>query len=70
MLRVSNVRSSPWSLGPVGKTCGGIFVAGSLAWGMVVDGFRPDSFDIVGAAICLVGVGVIMFALHQISPTA
>lgn len=41
---------------------GGIFVAGSLAWGMVVDGYRPDRFDLVGATICLVGVGVIMFA--------
>lgn len=40
---------------------GGIFVAGSLAWGMVVDGFRPDRFDLLGAAICLVGVGVIMY---------
>ena len=41
---------------------GGIFVAGSLAWGMAVDGFRPDRFDVVGAVVCLVGVGVIMFA--------
>lgn len=41
---------------------GGIFVAGSLGWGMVADGFRPDRFDLLGAAICLVGVGVIMFA--------
>jgi small multidrug resistance family-3 protein len=41
---------------------GGIFVAGSLAWGVVADGFRPDRFDIIGATICLVGVGVIMFA--------
>ena len=41
---------------------GGIFVAGSLAWGMVVDGFRPDRFDVVGAAVCLVGVAVIMYA--------
>ena len=41
---------------------GGIFVAGSLAWGMVVDGFRPDRFDLVGAAICLLGVAVIMYA--------
>jgi small multidrug resistance family-3 protein len=41
---------------------GGIFVAGSLAWGVVADGFRPDRFDIIGAAVCLVGVGVIMFA--------
>ncbi|WP_433687240.1 YnfA family protein [Micromonospora carbonacea] len=41
---------------------GGVFVAGSLAWGMVVDRFRPDSYDVVGAAICLVGVAVIMYA--------
>src|ERR1700712_1379579 len=41
---------------------GGVFVAGSLAWGMVVDGFRPDRFDYLGAAVCLVGVGLIMYA--------
>jgi len=41
---------------------GGIFVAGSLAWGMVVDGFRPDRFDVIGAAICLLGVAIIMYA--------
>ena len=40
---------------------GGIFVAGSLAWGVVVDGFRPDRWDLVGAGLCLVGVAVIMF---------
>ncbi|WP_433387583.1 YnfA family protein [Micromonospora sp. KLBMP9576] len=41
---------------------GGVFVAGSLAWGMLVDRFRPDRYDIVGAAICLVGVAIIMYA--------
>ena len=41
---------------------GGIFVAGSLAWGIVADGFRPDRYDYAGAAICLIGVAVIMFA--------
>lgn len=41
---------------------GGVFVAGSLAWGMVMDGFRPDRYDVVGALICLVGVAVIMYA--------
>ncbi|GAA1382430.1 YnfA family protein [Catellatospora chokoriensis] len=41
---------------------GGVFVAGSLAWGMVVDKFRPDRYDIIGAAICLIGVAVIMYA--------
>ncbi|MFU8851842.1 YnfA family protein [Micromonospora sp. SL1-18] len=41
---------------------GGVFVAGSLAWGILVDGFRPDRWDAAGAAICLLGVAVIMYA--------
>jgi len=41
---------------------GGVFVAGSLAWGAVADGFRPDRFDVIGAAVCLLGVAVIMYA--------
>jgi small multidrug resistance family-3 protein len=41
---------------------GGIFVAGSLLWGMLVDGFRPDRYDLIGATVCLVGVAVIMYA--------
>lgn len=41
---------------------GGVFVAGSLAWGVAVDGFRPDRYDIAGALICLLGVVVIMYA--------
>lgn len=41
---------------------GGGFVAGSVAWGMLVDGFRPDRYDVIGALTCLVGVAVIMYA--------
>ena len=41
---------------------GGIFVAGSLAWGIVADGFKPDRYDFVGATVCLIGVAVIMYA--------
>ncbi len=41
---------------------GGVFVAGSLLWGTVVDGFRPDRYDVTGALLCLVGVAVIMYA--------
>ena len=41
---------------------GGVLVAGSLGWGMLVDGFRPDRYDLVGAARCLAGVAVIMYA--------
>ena len=41
---------------------GGVFVAGSLLWGMAMDGYRPDRYDVVGALICLSGVAVIMYA--------
>ncbi len=41
---------------------GGVFVAGSLAWGMVLDGYRPDRYDVIGALLCLAGVAVIMYA--------
>lgn len=39
---------------------GGIFVAGSLLWGVLIDGFRPEGWDLIGAAVCLIGVAVIM----------
>jgi small multidrug resistance family-3 protein len=41
---------------------GGVFIVGSLVWGMIFDGFRPDHFDIAGAIVCLLGVGLIMYA--------
>lgn len=41
---------------------GGVFIAGSLAWGMAFDSLRPDRYDLVGATICLVGVTAIMYA--------
>ena len=41
---------------------GGVFVAGSLAWGVVMDGLRPDRWDLIGATVCLLGVALIMYA--------
>jgi small multidrug resistance family-3 protein len=41
---------------------GGFFVAGSIAWGMVADGYRPDRYDVIGARVCLAGMAVIMYA--------
>ena len=50
------------NFGRVLAAYGGIFVAGSLGWGVALDGYRPDRFDLVGAAVCLAGVGIIMYA--------
>jgi len=41
---------------------GGVFVFGSLLWGIVVDRFRPDRFDLIGAATCLLGAAIIISA--------
>ncbi|MFF1507155.1 YnfA family protein [Streptomyces sp. NPDC058326] len=50
------------NFGRVLAAYGGIFVAGSIAWGMVADGYRPDRFDVIGALVCLAGMAVIMYA--------
>ena len=57
---VATLQTDP-HFGRVLAAYGGIFVAGSLAWGVVADGFRPDRYDLTGAAVCLAGVAVIMF---------
>ncbi|MCZ8316353.1 YnfA family protein [Phreatobacter sp.] len=41
-------------------TYGGIYIAASLAWLWLVEGQRPDRWDVTGAAICLVGAAVIL----------
>ncbi len=61
----SSQRSSPTQLRPDPRGYGGVFVAGSLLWGgVLMDGFRPDRWDIAGGAlVCLVGgVGLIMYS--------
>ena len=39
---------------------GGVYIAASLAWLWLIEGSRPDRWDLIGAAICLVGAGVIL----------
>jgi small multidrug resistance family-3 protein len=58
---VATLQSDP-HFGRILAAYGGVFVAGSLAWGMALDGFRPDRYDITGAVVCLVGVAIIMYA--------
>lgn len=41
---------------------GGVFIAGGFAWGYFVDGFQPDHWDVLGAALCIAGVTMIMYA--------
>jgi small multidrug resistance family-3 protein len=58
---VATLQDDP-NFGRILAAYGGVFVVGSLVWGMVADGFRPDRYDLIGAGICLAGVLVVMFA--------
>src|SRR5918999_178288 len=40
---------------------GGIYVAASIGWLWFLEGARPDRWDIVGAAVILIGAGIILF---------
>lgn len=49
---------------PFGRTYaayGGVFIAASLLWGWLADGIRPDSPDVAGGALCLMGAAIIMY---------
>lgn len=50
------------NFGRVLAAYGGVFIAGSLLWGMIFDKFTPDRWDIIGALVALAGVSIIMFA--------
>lgn len=50
------------NFGRVLAAYGGVFIVGSLLWGVVFDDFKPDRYDLAGALVCLVGVGLIMYA--------
>ena len=49
------------AFGRVYAAYGGIFIVLSILWGMIVDGWRPDRFDFIGAAVALAGVSIIMW---------
>lgn len=40
---------------------GGVYVAMAVAWGWLVERVQPDRWDIVGALVALVGMGIIAF---------
>lgn len=40
---------------------GGVFIVMSVFWGWLIDGVRPDNYDIIGAIIAVIGVSVIFY---------
>ncbi len=40
---------------------GGVYIVASIVWLWSVEGARPDRWDAIGALVCLVGAGIILF---------
>jgi small multidrug resistance family-3 protein len=47
--------------GKVYAAYGGVFIVMAVLWGWLVDHRRPATTEWIGAAICLVGVGVMLW---------
>lgn len=43
-------------------TYGGVYIASSLAWLWLIEGVKPDRWDIIGAGVCLIGAAIIIAA--------
>jgi small multidrug resistance family-3 protein len=56
------------NFGRVLAAYGGIFAAGSLAWGVFVDGFKPTMWDFIGSTVCLIRAVVIIAAPAATEP--
>lgn len=41
---------------------GGVYIAASLLWLWMAEGQRPDGWDLLGAAVCLMGAAIILWA--------
>jgi small multidrug resistance family-3 protein len=41
---------------------GGVYIAASLVWLMLLERQMPDRWDGIGALLCLVGAGIILLA--------
>ena len=52
----------PAAAGRVYAAYGGVYVTIAIIWLWLVDGIRPDRWDILGVALCLAGMAVIMLA--------
>ncbi|OYD56623.1 hypothetical protein CGZ90_16565 [Fictibacillus aquaticus] len=58
---IATMQSFP-SFGRVYAAYGGVFIVLSLLWSWGVDRKMPDTYDWIGAGICLIGVCVMLFA--------
>jgi small multidrug resistance family-3 protein len=50
----------PTAAGRTYAAYGGVYVATAIAWLWLVEGQRPDRWDLVGGGLCIVGMTIIV----------
>ena len=40
---------------------GGVYITAAIGWLWLVEGARPDRWDLIGGAVCLGGAAIILF---------
>jgi small multidrug resistance family-3 protein len=52
----------PGAAGRTYAAYGGVYVSVALIWLWLIDGQRPDRWDVIGVAVILIGMSIIAFA--------
>lgn len=45
----------------------GVYIAAALVWGWVIEKSAPDTWDIIGAVICLIGAAIIILGPRAVA---
>jgi small multidrug resistance family-3 protein len=56
----------PAAAGRVYAAYGGVYIGVAILWLWLVEGIRPTGWDLLGAAVAMLGMAIIMFSPRQI----
>ena len=56
----------PEASGRVYAAYGGVYIFVAILWLWLVDGIKPTHWDMIGALVALIGMGIIMFAPRSV----
>jgi small multidrug resistance family-3 protein len=51
----------PTAAGRAYAAYGGVYIAAAIVWLWRVESIKPTTTDVIGAAVCILGAGIIMF---------
>lgn len=56
----------PTGAGRTYAAYGGVYIGVAILWLWMIEGIKPDRWDLVGAGVALIGMAIIMFAPRSI----